>query len=201
MVNIYATYNIKPNGRKWPKFKLINTFLQQRIWDSQPFHQELFALLMVLDEQYEKWYQVALRTDENHKAYQKIQKVEISTASRTLSEQEIYKFRIEAYLPRLLYEVLLKTTGMDYFFYSEGLRTNMQIKWVWLELRRNLLLFTIHVVLSYGVPILFAYINSHFIILLVPSILFNVIHGYRQSKMFYFLNLTRELLRLQAKSS
>jgi hypothetical protein len=176
--------------------------LQRHIWDSQPFNQELFALLMVLDEQYEKWYHVALRTNENHKAYQKTHKVEVATASRTLSEQEIYKFRIEAYLPRLLYEVLLKTTGLDYFFYSEGLRTNTQIKWVWLEQRRNLLLFTIHVGLSYGIPILLAKnVNSYFIALLVPSILFNFIHGYRQSKMFYFLNLIRDLLGLKINYS
>jgi hypothetical protein len=201
MVNIYSTYSIKPNGRKWPKFKRINAVLQQRIWNSQPFQQELFALLMVLDEQYEKWYNVAIRTNEDHKVFQKIEKVEIATASKILSEQEVYKFRIESYLPRLLYEVLLKTTGLDYFFYSEGLRTNTQIKWAWLELRRNLLLFTIHVGLSYGVPILLANINSYFMVLLVPSIMFNVIHGYRQSKMFYFLNLTRNLLGLKSNNS
>ncbi len=200
MRNIYSEYKLNPKSSKWKNFRLVNIAMQQHLWDGVSINDDIFALLMILDDQYTKWYNLAIQSNlANQKVLQKIEGIELACNQIELAQKEIDLFKTQSFIAKKAFVIFLRVLGLDYFIYSEGLRTNTKIPWVIFELRRNFVFFLIHFGLYYVVPIFLTSQSINFLPILIGTFLYNLIDSYRWTKMFYYLNQTRQTLKIVAR--
>lgn len=177
----------------WEAFKRINFQLQEKAKRRESIAEEIFGIKIVLDEQWSKWFVIASnhsRTNEQTREKVTILWNRISTRFENQDNNEL--FTRSGYWKRNRVKVFLQTFNLDFFFYGDSLRTNLEregtIKTIFNALRRNLALSTWNNLFFYGVPIFLMTIHPLYIILLLASAVVQGYFSYRRTIKFYYLN-------------
>ena len=184
----YSKMILSTDKTKWEKFSSVYGKLQLHLTNKQNFLNELFALYLILNEQYQKWFVIASnKTNTNDQTKVKIEKL-FEVLKVNLIHRNSQLLTNQSFTSRSFLKIILQTLQIDFIFYGDKLRTNEKDANRWLELHRNFGLTMLNTLLFYGLPVLLILWNPIFILLLFISFIGNFIFAYRRTKLFYFMN-------------
>ena len=194
--NPYSKLILSKDHSKWKKFALINEKLQLGIRNEKDILSELFALYLVLNTQYHKWYVIASnKVNTNSQTKKEIEQL-LSSIKANLSSFDIQILSNHSFIFSSFFRIVLQTLQLDVLYFGDVLRTNEKDTSRWLELHRNFGLVVLNGILFYGIPALLIWWHPYLFPILLISIIGNFIFAYRRTKLFYFENQL-EILKTQ----
>ena len=183
----------------WRSFKRVNAQLQKKSRLNIPAAEEVFAMKVILDEQWNKWFFIAtneFRTNSRTKT--KIRSLWASISDKYSFSDSIAPLKEVTFWKQNRIKIFLQVLNLDFFIYGDSLRTNFARESKWQTFfeasRRNLALSITNNLLFYGLPIFLISLNPLFLSLLIASILGQVFFGYQRTVRFYYLNEINKVL-------
>jgi len=184
----------------WKAFKRINSQLQENAKCKKSIAEEIFGILVSLDEQWKKWFIIAT----NHSRSNVRTKNMVDLLWRQIfkyfeNHDKNEAFTKSSFWRRNRIKIILQVLNLDFFLYGDSLRTNFEKEGVVLTIfegfRRNLALSLANNMLFYGVPILIIGHNPIFLVVLLASVILQTHYSYQRTIKFYYLNEINKIIR------
>tara|TARA_R110002050_G_scaffold300279_1_gene468497 strand:+ start:114 stop:710 length:597 start_codon:yes stop_codon:yes gene_type:complete len=174
----------------WEAFKRINFQLQEKAKINMSIAEEIFALKITLDEQWNKWFIIATnkyRTNDRTKKIVSSLWKEVSIQFKNHNKNE--PFTKSGFWRRNGIKVFLQIINLDFFFYGNSFRS------VYSDTLGGLVLSAIGLNLFfYGIPIFLTTFHPLFIIVLLVSAYIQAYLSYQRTIRFYYKNQINKII-------
>lgn len=190
---------------QWKVLKSIVSSLNEKAHNGKSVGEEIFALKIVLDEQWHKWFIIATnksRTNQSTKL--RLQKLWETIQIKFRDVKQSQPFTRRGFWKNNWGKIMLQVLNLDFFIYGDSLRTNFEregaVQTIFEATRRNLAMAIWSTGLFYIAPSFLVKLNPIFILAPIISLILQFYFSYRRTMQFYYLNEINKKIR-QAKAS
>jgi|GEM_PF-3908740 len=180
---------------RWSNIREIVQIMHGKVKKEQEITSEIFALKILLDETWFKWFIIPTNLQRTNQATQiKIQSLWNKSSRHFADIKSGQAFSARAFWRANLLKIFLQTLNLDYLFYGDNLRTNLKLEVLNIFRRRSWGLMTINNAVFYLLPILLIQVHPVFIAL---PFLFGAYQGflaYQRTLKHHYLNEINRVL-------